>query len=203
MRKARLLTAIILATAAVSPALVRAASVTFTVLSKAEAQNSATVENATDIENWVGRTNKVSGTVQFDRTAKTGSATIIIDGASIDTGVEERNGHMRGKDWFDFDKNPQIRFVTTSVKNTGGDNYALSGNLTMKGITRSVKATAVVKMTPANEVTKMIGAAGDVLGVSTKFKVKLSDYGVKHPAIQAGRVSNELDVSVRFIASNQ
>ena len=85
---------------------------------KFDAQKVFTIENETDIENFTGRTNKISGTVQFDPEAKTGSANLVIDGASIDTGVPLRNEHMRSADWFNFDKNPEVKFVTTSIRNT-------------------------------------------------------------------------------------
>ena len=43
---------------------------------------------------------------------------------------------------------------------------------------------------------------GNVLAVSTKFNVKLSDFGVTNRQVTAGRVSNELAISVRFVASD-
>jgi polyisoprenoid-binding protein YceI len=161
------------------------------------------VENKTDIENFTGRTSKVSGTLNFDRNAKTGSGTIMIDGASIDTGVALRNEHMRSADWFNFDKDSMIKFVTTSVRNTRGDTYSVTGDLSMKGITKRVTTTATLKYTAASEVTKSMGFGGNVVALSTKFKVKLSDFGVKHPAIGAGRVSDSLDVSINVVATDK
>ena len=169
---------------------------------KFAAQNVFTIENETAIENFTGRTNKVSGTVEFDAAAKTGSATITVDGASIDTGVALRNEHMRSGDWFNFDKNPEVKFVTTSVKNTGGDKYSITGNLTLNGITKRIVSSATVRFTKANDVTKGIGYSGDVVGIVAKFKVKITDFGAKHPAIAAGRVAETLDATLRIVASN-
>lgn len=170
---------------------------------KFDAQKVFTIENETDIENFTARTNKISGTVQFDPETKTGSASLVIDGASIDTGVSLRNEHMRSADWFNFDKNPEVKFVTTSIKNTSGDNYRVTGNLTLNGITKSLSSAATVRLTKANDVTKMIGYSGDVVAIIAKFKIKLSDFGVKHMAIAAGRVSNELNASIKFVANAQ
>jgi polyisoprenoid-binding protein YceI len=170
---------------------------------KFDAQKVFTIDSETDIENFTGRTNKVSGTVQFDPEAKTGSATIMIDGASIDTGVPLRNEHMRSADWFNFDKNPEVKFVTTSIKNTSGDKYRVVGNLTLNGITKSLTSTATVRFTKANEVTKGIGYTGDVVAIVAKFKVNITDFGAKHPAITAGRVNKILDATVRFVSSAQ
>ena len=169
---------------------------------KFAAQNVFTIENETAIENFTARTNKVSGSVDFDAEAKTGSATIIVNGATIDTGVALRNEHMRSGDWFNFDKNPEVKFVTTSVKNTSGDKYTITGNLTLNGITKRISSSATVRLTKANEVTKGIGYSGDVVGIVAKFKVKITDFGAKHPAITAGRVAETLDATLRIVASN-
>ena len=190
--------------AAVSLAL--AANRTFVVPTDAQfdAQKVFTIENQTDIENFTARTNKIIGTVQFDSEAKTGSAELSIDGASLDTGVALRNEHMRSADWFNFDKNPEIKFVTTSVKNAGGDNYRVTGKLTLNGITKSISTkSATVRFTKANDVTKGIGYAGDVVAIVAKFKVNITDFGAKHPAIDAGRVAKELDATIKFVSSAQ
>jgi polyisoprenoid-binding protein YceI len=163
----------------------------------------ATVENNTDIENWTGRTSKINGEIVFDRTAKTGTVTITVDGSSIDTGVALRNEHMRSADWFNFDKDKDIKFVSTRVRNTSGDNYTVTGNLTMRGVTKAVTATGTLKYTAASKVTESMGFKGDVVALSTKFSVKLSDYGVKHPAVEAGRVNDKLDIVVKAIATNK
>ncbi len=163
----------------------------------------ATVENKTDIENWTGRTSKISGTINFDPATKVGSGTIIVDGASIDTGVALRNEHMRSADWFNFDKDGMIKFVASSVRNTSGNNYSVTGELTMKGITKRLTTTAILKITNASEVTKSMGFAGNVAALSTKFKVKLSDFGVKHPAIGAGRVNDSVEITLAVVATDK
>jgi len=180
-----------------------AANRTFTVATQLEDRNVATVENETGIENFTGVTHKVAGTFQFDPTAKTGSGTLALDGRTIDTGVALRNEHMRSADWFDFDKSPEIKFVTTSVKFVSGDTYRIQGNLSLHGVTKAINATATVKLTAANDVTKMIGLGGDALAMVTKFKIKLSDFNIRHMAMDAGRVSNELTLTVKVIATDK
>jgi polyisoprenoid-binding protein YceI len=170
---------------------------------KFAAQNVFTIESETAIENFTARTNKVSGSVDFDAATKTGSATLTVDGASIDTGVALRNEHMRSGDWFNFDKNPEVKFVTTSVKNTSGDKYTIVGNLTLNGITKRVTSSATVRSTAANDVTKSMGFSGNVVGITAKFKVKITDFGAKHPAIGAGRVAETLDATLRIVASEK
>jgi polyisoprenoid-binding protein YceI len=205
MNKTRIALGILTASiATVSLALAASRSFVVPTDSKFDAQKVFTIENQTDIENFTARTNKISGNVEFDPEAKTGSAELTIDGASIDTGVILRNEHMRSADWFNFDKNSEIKFVTTSVKNAGGDNYRVTGKLTLNGITKSISTkSATVRFTKANEVTKGIGYAGDVVAIVAKFKLNITDFGAKHPAITAGRVAKELDATIKFVSSAQ
>jgi polyisoprenoid-binding protein YceI len=188
--------------AALATLSVNAANETWTITA-ADNLNVMTVESETDLENFTGRTNKITGSIVFDRAAKTGSGTIMVDGSTIDTGVAVRNDHMRSGDWFNFDKNPQIKFATTNVRNTRADTYAITGDLTMNGMTKRVNATATVKVTAANQVTGSMGIKGDALALTAKFKVKLSDFGIKHPAVQAGRVADSVDITIKTIASNK
>jgi hypothetical protein len=63
--------------------------------------------------------------------------------------------------------------------------------------------TATLKITNASEVTKSMGFAGNVAALSTKFKVKLSDFGVKHPAIGAGRVNDSVEITLAVVATDK
>lgn len=161
-----------------------------------------TVESETAVENFIGRTGKVRGSLTFDPQARTGGGTVIIDGTSIDTGIAARNEHMRGAGWLNFDKTPDVKFTVTRVRGLGGDRYQVTGTLSMNGVTRPLTTTATVRYTAANTTTKAAGLKGNVLAVSTTFNVKLSDFGVKNPSVGAGRVSNTLALSVRFVASD-
>lgn len=200
MNKTR--TARLLALAALSLAAASAAPAKFQVVSTAENANVMTVESETAVENFTGRTSKISGALTFDPVARTGGGTVTIDGASIDTGIGARNEHMRSAGWLNFDKAPQVKFAATRVTRVSGDQYRVVGNLTMNGITRPVTASATVRYTPAGDATKAAGFKGNVLAVSTKFNVKLSDFSVTNRSITAGRVSDELAISVRFVASD-
>ena len=168
--------------------------------------NIATVESETDFENFTGRTNNVTGTLSFDREAKTGSGSLIINGKSIVTGVDLRDEDMRTKAWLDFDNTPEIRFDTIRVLNYQQDVYRVRGNLTLKGVTKEVVARVTFKYSPASKVPtslKTLGILGDVVAMSSKFAIKLSDFGIKHPAIDAGRVSDRMDITVKVIASDK
>ncbi|MFI6346083.1 YceI family protein [Streptomyces sp. NPDC050560] len=65
-------------------------------------------------------------------------AEIVIAADSVDTGVEQRDAHLIGPDFFDSDTYPQLTFSSTAVRMTGPEVYRMTGDLTMRGVTRPV-----------------------------------------------------------------
>lgn len=64
---------------------------------------------------------------------------ISIDVKSIDTNQAQRDLHLQNGDFFSADVYPQITFESTSFKNVGGSSFKLVGDLTLKGVTKSVE----------------------------------------------------------------
>lgn len=58
--------------------------------------------------------------------------------ASVNTANEQRDGHLKSADFFDVEKFPELRFKSTSFSKKSGDLYTLSGDLTIKDVTRPV-----------------------------------------------------------------
>lgn len=178
-----------------------AAEKVFTVVGeRLEYRNLATVESETEYEAFTGKTTKVSGALRFDPAKKVGSGTLIIDVASVGTGIPTRDEHMRSGQWMDAEKFPTIKFETKSVKNTGGDNYDVVGMLTMHGVTKEVKMRATVRYRAMSDLNKQNGFDGDVLQVKGKFEVNLSDFGIKIPAPAANKVANTVTLGISAYA---
>jgi polyisoprenoid-binding protein YceI len=85
---------------------------------------------------------------QFEGTMETESddftnahITFSLDVNSIDTNQDQRDGHLKGADFFDAEKYPAITFQSTSFEKNGGD-YTLKGNLTVKDVTKPVTLAA-------------------------------------------------------------
>ena len=65
-----------------------------------------------------------------------------LDVDSISTNQKQRDAHLRGEEFFDSAKFPHIKFESTSFVNTGGNDYQVTGNLTMKDVTKPVTLEA-------------------------------------------------------------
>ena len=66
------------------------------------------------------------------------SLEVVIDASSIETGVGDRDTHLRSADFFDVERHPEITFTSTGVTPTDADRLRVDGALTIKGITREV-----------------------------------------------------------------
>ncbi|NUR64876.1 MAG: YceI family protein [Streptomyces sp.] len=80
-------------------------------------------------------------------------AEITISTASVDTGVEQRDAHLVGRDFFDSANHPRMRFKSTAVEPLGNDVYRMAGDLTIKATTRPVD----LELTYIGQVTDPFG----------------------------------------------
>src|SRR3954470_23981527 len=85
-----------------------------------------------------GRFNKTSGKVTIDKEAKSGSAEITIDAASIDTGLDKLEEHLRSDDFFGVGQYPTITYKGTKINFDGDKVKSVEGELTMHGVTKPV-----------------------------------------------------------------
>jgi polyisoprenoid-binding protein YceI len=166
-------------------------------------RNLAVVESNTSVENFTGRTAKVTGEIRFDQAAKTGSGLILVDAVSITTGLAPRDGNMRGPDYMNFTRHPQIRFETTSVKHDSGDAYTVTGRLSMSGKTVNLTVPATLRLIQAGSATRELGLDGDVVNLRTRFSVNLSDFGVVLKGRSAAAVSSTPTIQLNVFASNK
>lgn len=80
-----------------------------------------------------------NGSIVIGETPEQSSVTVEIDVASIDTGVDDRDAHLRSADFFDVENQPTATFASTAVSPQGDGNYTVTGDLTIAGVTRSVE----------------------------------------------------------------
>lgn len=124
------------------------------------------------------------------------TAEVDVDVASIDTGQGQRDDHLRGPDFFDVAQYPAMTFRSTAAEQVGPDTYRLTGDLTIRDVTRPV--TLDIEHT---------GAATDVfgnrrVGFEATGQIDRSDWGLSwNAALETGgflvsdRIRLELDIS--------
>jgi polyisoprenoid-binding protein YceI len=89
-----------------------------------------------------GRFDRKQGSVRFDRAARTGSADITIDLASVSTGVPALDRQLKGADFFGVEGAPNARFVAEAFTFNGDRVSAVPGQLTLRGQTQPITLTA-------------------------------------------------------------
>jgi polyisoprenoid-binding protein YceI len=89
-----------------------------------------------------GSFRRFQGTI--DATAEVPTLNGTVEVASIDTGEENRDGHLKAPDFFDADQYPQINFSTTTVDATDDGRIVLDGEITIKGISKPIELTGEV-----------------------------------------------------------
>ena len=120
------------------------------------------------------------------------SVRVGMDVASIDTGQQMRDNHLRSADFFDVERFPAIEFVSTRIER-GGDDYLIHGDLTIRDITRPVVLTAEY----AGTVPNLKG--GVSAGFSARTKIDREDYGLTwNVALESGGVMVSRDVKIEI-----
>jgi polyisoprenoid-binding protein YceI len=117
------------------------------------------------------RFDKTTGTVVFDKAAKTGSVDVVIDITSVNTGSAVFNGHIQGEGFFDAAKFPTASFKSTKVTFDGDKPASVDGNLTINGITKPVtlKVTNFVSTTHPMNKKEVVAADATVTIKRTEF----------------------------------
>lgn len=171
-------------------------------------RNQITFFSTTPLEDINGTVNGISGNLSFDISsfAKTAKGKIVVKVASMNTGIELRNSHMKGANWLDEKKFPEITFELKSVEalKQNADNkleFKAKGNFTLHGVTKEITADAEAVYLDENEQTQK-RAPGDLLGLKTKFKIKLSEYDIDN-AVIGSKVSEDIEVTVNIVGSNK
>jgi polyisoprenoid-binding protein YceI len=99
------------------------------------------------IANVRGKFGTFEGTLDMKERLADCSARGSVDVASISTGDEQRDAHLRSGDFFDADHHPQLTFESTHVEAIDDESSRVTGNLTMHGITKEIKLDVLIQGT--------------------------------------------------------
>jgi len=153
------------------------------------------------ISTVTGRFERFDGTVETEGDRlETARVEFVIDTASVNTGVADRDNHLRSDDFFNAEKYPQIRFVSTAFKKINDQEYELTGNLTIRDVTRPVQ----LKVEYGGMVKDPWGNTR--AGFVVTGKINRKDFGLKwNMLLETGGavVSDEVQVqcAVEFVHS--
>ena len=145
------------------------------------------------ISNVKGTFTGLSGTLQLDETDRTHSTVeASIDVATINTGDAQRDGHLKSGDFFDAEKFPTITFKSTNIDSTGGPDYEATGELSIRGVTKSVIFKVEDLSTPAKDPW-----GNQRIGLSATTKINRKDFGLGwNAALETGVVLVGEDVTI-------
>ena len=131
-----------------------------------------------------GRFTQVGGTIVHDDADPAGSSVQVeIPVASITTGDEKRDGHLRSADFFDVETYPTITFRSTRVEPVGGDRLRVVGELTIHGVTREVTLDTTFNGRGTNPWGQQVA------GYTAETQIDRGDYGLTwNAALEAGGV---------------
>ncbi|MFF3858908.1 YceI family protein [Streptomyces sp. NPDC002209] len=146
------------------------------------------------VTNVRGNFSDYAGTLQLDGSDPACSAASLeVKVASVDTGIADRDGHLRSGDFFDTEAFPLMTFRSTRAAQLGGDKYRITGELTIKDVTR-----------PLSIDLEFNGSATDVygnerVGFEGSAEILRSDWGLTwNAALEAGGVMVSDKVKLTF-----
>lgn len=129
------------------------------------------------ISTVTGAFTKFTGSVEAEQ-PDFSDATIRFDADidSVNTHNEQRDGHLKSPDFFDAAKYPKLSFVSTSFTKKNDSEFILTGDMTLKGITKEVKLNAAYNGT-------VMGFDGEVAAFEITGKINRQEFGLTFNAV--------------------
>ena len=147
----------------------------------------------------LGQFLKVRGSYRFDdATGELGDVSIIVDTASVSTNHEERDEHLRSRDFLSSKSFPEMTFTSATARPIGEGTFEIEGQLALRGETHPLKLTATVN----KSAEYPFGGNAYVMGVSARGSLKRSDYGIVY-GVENGWVGDEVEIIVEFEARRE
>ena len=129
-----------------------------------------------------------------------GAVEVEIDASTIDTRDAKRDEHLKSADFLEVDRYPVIRFESTRVEPGQGDQFQITGNLTVHGVTREETLAATYNGRGTNPWGQ------EVAGYSAEVEINRKDYGLEwNAALEGGGilVGDTVKVSLEIQAAKQ
>lgn len=121
-----------------------------------------------------GRFDDFEGNLEFTDGFSTATVTGVIEAASIDTRFAMRDEHLRSPDFFDVQNHPKISFVSTAITPIGGERFELTGEITIRGITKELTLEGETHGTATDQY------GNQRVGLNVAGALKRSDFGMPY-----------------------
>lgn len=176
--------------------------------------SSATFQSDALLETITGTTVSVHGTIHTIL-AQPGHtrADLRVDAASMRTGNDLRDEHLRSGDWLNTEEHPHIVFELTEVTVPEGATLThgqavqahASGRLTIRGTTNDIRIPVSVTYfeVEGTDIGETFGVESNLLRLSSDFTVQLSDYGISIARPLQTKLSNDIQLNMRVTAAQQ
>jgi polyisoprenoid-binding protein YceI len=146
---------------------------------------------------WIhGRFKDVDAKITLDRAAKQGSIEAVIKTATVDTGFEARDKHVRSSDYLDVEQFPTMTFKSSKLNFDGDRLVSADGELTLYGNTRPVTLEIPLFRCVPNAARKT-----EVCGAEARTTIKRADWGVKRGATPP--LGDEVRITIQIEAYKQ
>ena len=116
------------------------------------------------------------------------TGTLTLDAATLDTGNKKRDEHLRSADFFDAAHHPEITFAVRGATAGAGDTVEVTGQLTVRGVSRPQTLTA-----------RLAGADADALTLETEFAVDRAEFGLTWNQLGMIRGLTTVTAALRFV----
>jgi polyisoprenoid-binding protein YceI len=140
-----------------------------------------------------GRFNEFAGVLELSGgDVASGKLTLEVKTASVDTGNQRRDDHLRSPDFLNSTQLPIMKFESTGVRAAADGSFDVDGNLTLHGVTKPI--TAKVEKVGSGKDPR---AGKELVGFEATFTLKRSEFDIKYVV---GPVSDEIDVHIALQA---
>ncbi|NQV53294.1 MAG: polyisoprenoid-binding protein [Flavobacteriales bacterium] len=141
-----------------------------------------------------GKFKKFEGEINFDPNDLKGSkAVFTIDVRSVDTDEPERDGHLQSEDFFNAEKWPEMKFVSTRFEKKSDKEYIVHGKLTLRDVTKEVALPLTIKGRMDNPWKE----GYEILGIKIDTSINRTDFGLGTGSWAATAVvSDEVEIEI-------
>ena len=154
-------------------------------------------------ERVLGLFRKAQGSYTFDEaTGQLSNVSVVVDAASVTTGHDKRDAHLRGGDFLDTSHYPQMVFTASATRPAAAHDFVIEGELQLLGTKRPLTLQATLNKIGTYPIGPALGKKPYVMGVSAQGRVKRSEFGMKY-AVDNGWVGDEVELLLEFEARRQ